>query len=69
MRKHPLKRWLEEHGLTAKDFAEQLLVAPSTITRAINGEVTPNSLLRRRIAKATRNAVTAEELARWPLAA
>ena len=53
-----LKTYLEQERLTASDFARQIGVYPSTITRAAKGEAMPSPSLMKQIMDATQGAVS-----------
>lgn len=53
-----LERYLEEHGLTATEFAGQIDVSPSTIIRLLAGERDPRLELLKKIHGGTNGAVT-----------
>ena len=56
-----LKEYIQSKGLTATAFARTIGVETSTVTRWMHGELTPSTLHMRRIEKATRKRVKADD--------
>ena len=57
-----LKQWLERHGVSQRDFANRLEVAPSTLCRVLSGQRNPGGALVRKIAQHTEGSVTPSDL-------
>ena len=57
-----LKDWLDIQGVSATELAQRIAVAPSTITRIVNGESEPTYKVMRAIFLETRGKVKMEDL-------
>jgi transcriptional regulator with XRE-family HTH domain len=55
-----LKNWLDKKGISQKEFADMIGVAPSTIYRVITGKTRPKLDVARRIELSTSG-----EVSRW----
>ena len=53
MKKHPLAKYLDAHGITATDLAGRIGVDKSTLSRWINGERTIHGVYVLKVARAT----------------
>lgn len=62
---HPLRTWLREQDKTQSWLAEELGVAPSTITGVLMGYFRLGRLHRNRVAEITKGAVTGVDLDAW----
>jgi transcriptional regulator with XRE-family HTH domain len=58
---HPLKRWLFEHQHTLATFGEKVNASASHLSMILSGKKTPSFDLAARIAKATKDAITAND--------
>jgi transcriptional regulator with XRE-family HTH domain len=55
-----LKKWLDKKGISQKEFAEMIGVAPSTVYRVITGRTRPKLDVAKRI-----EILTDGEVSRW----
>jgi transcriptional regulator with XRE-family HTH domain len=58
-----LSEWLEKHRLTQEVFAKMIAVHPVTVAKYASGRAVPRPDVAARIRKATRGAVSLDEIA------
>lgn len=58
---HPLRRWLFENGLTARQFSETYGISEGYLSECLRGKRIPSSQFMMKVATATEHVVTAND--------